>query len=388
MAISCSHFNSKLKATSCIFCILLLLIIFTCTGYGQIAKIDSTSTQTVYGFQFHTGFIFAHSIYVQNTKGAQPTGFEMEYAKLNTGEGVFKQYKCAAKTGWLFSYTNLDKDFLGSSYSAAYFLEPVYRLSSTLSMHVKGAMGLSYLTNPYDSVTNKENQTFSLPVNFFLQLGLGLEYTLGNHLTLNGSANFFHNSNGGFSQPNRGLNYPNISLGVNYYTHTNKLPHRQRLKDSSWKHQSINWDAGILYSPKSGYNSAWKAERKFLGGAMLQASKQVSPMDNITLAAEIFYDGAMQSIKNNLNDPSSSTRAGMMIGHEFLFNKFIFSQQLGYYVFKQTDYYNRVYNDDYRNLYHRWSLRYALTPRLYAGFSLLAHAQVADFIDLRIQYRL
>ena len=365
----------------------MFIIFFSCNLYAQTDSDKIISKQTVFGLEIHHGFIFAHSIYVQNTKDARPLGFEMEYAKLNTSPIVFQQYKCAAKSGWLFSYVDFNKQLLGKSYSASYFLEPVYRLSKPLSLHVRGVMGLSYLTNPFDSITNKENQTYSLPVNFFLQLGLGLEYNLGPHLSLNTSANFFHNSNGGFAQPNRGINYPNISLGLKYYTISNKLPAFKKIIDTSWKKQSVKFDAGIIYSPKSGYDAQWKTQRKFLGGVMLQAGKQVSTMDNITLATEVFYDGAMASIKNNLGDNSSSIRAGILAGHEFLLNKFIFSQQLGVYIFKQTDYYNRVYNDDYRTLYHRWSLRYAFTPHIYAGVSLLAHAQIADFIDARVLYR-
>ncbi len=367
--------------------LLMLFVFIAAVGQCQNDSVAAETRQAVFGARVHSGFIFAHSIHVENTKGAKPSGFELEYAHLNASPEIFNRYKCAAKSGWLFSYIALDRQFLGSSYSLSYFLEPVYRVSDALSLHIRGAMGASYLTNPFDSVKNPANHTYSLPVNFFLELGVGAEYAVGKHLTINGGANFFHNSNGGFSQPNAGLNYPNISLGVNYYAVGNQLPRYRKIKQTDWKQLPVRWDAGIFYSPKSGYNAQWQSQRKLLGGFTVQASKQVSSMDNINLATEVFYDGAMASIKNNLGDPSSSVRAGIMIGHDFIFNKFLFGQQLGVYAFKQTGYYNRIYNDDYRTLYHRWGLRYAFTPHVYAGISLLAHAQVADFIDARVFYR-
>ncbi len=67
-----------------------------------------------------------------------------------------------------------------------------------------------------------------------------------------------------------------------------------------------------------------------------------------------------------------------MAGHEFFLGKFLFSQRLGYYVFDQTPYYD--------NLFHRWGLHYRLNKQVGFGFNLLAHRQVAEFIDFRISY--
>jgi hypothetical protein len=67
-----------------------------------------------------------------------------------------------------------------------------------------------------------------------------------------------------------------------------------------------------------------------------------------------------------------------MLGHDFLLGNYVFSQQLGYYLFNETNYFNSVY--------HRWGLLYKTKSNLNFGINLLAHAQVANFIDLRLVY--
>ena len=68
----------------------------------------------------------------------------------------------------------------------------------------------------------------------------------------------------------------------------------------------------------------------------------------------------------------------IMGGHEFLLAKFIFTQQVGIYVFK-----NNPYTDDW---FHRWGLLYKAGKHYWFGLNLKAHRQVADYIDLRVLY--
>jgi hypothetical protein len=86
-------------------------------------------------------------------------------------------------------------------------------------------------------------------------------------------------------------------------------------------------------------------------------------------------------------DNTSSNLVGLMIGHEFIFRRILFSQQLGYYLFKDTKTFSALYQQAFPSLYHRWGLRYKLNAHWFAGFNMLAHNQVADFIDLRLNYR-
>lgn len=371
----------------------LLLIIFIAVSANvsaQKKEISDSMHQLVLAARYHSGFIFAHNIHVENTKGIKPEGFEFEYAHLRTDSATQAKFKCFPRSGFNFTYIDFNSRLLGKSYSACYFLEPNYKLGNRLKMIIRATAGFSYLTNPYDLVKNPANQSYSGHINNFLQLGLGFLYPLSNHVEINASGNFFHNSNGGFKLPNAGVNYINASIGLQYFKYSTRLPVYEKIKDTSWKHQPLHFDVSVYYSPKGGYKGPdTTAQRKFVLGTSVQIVKQVSNIDALTAAAEIYYDDALRSIKDVIiKDNSSSAFAGVLTGHQFLVNRFTFTQQLGVYVFKQTKAYNARYTNLFHTIYHRWGINYKINNNWFAGITVLAHNQIADFIDGRIIYRI
>ena len=371
---------------------LLILFFVPCclVASAQKEKVPDSLRQLVIAARYHSGFIFAHNVHVQNTKGTKPDGFEIEYSHIKTDSSIHTQYKCYPRAGLAFTYVDFNQSLLGRSYSLSYFLEPNYRLGNRLKINVRGAAGLSYLTNPFDSAKNRQNQTYSWPVNMFLQLGIGLSYPVGKHLNLYAGGNFFHNSNGGFHQPNSGMNYINASIGIQYFTYSNHLPVYQKVKDTAWKLEPVHYDLAAYYSPKPGYDGSRQQARKYVAGGSFEVAKRVSTVDALTATAEVYYDAGLKSVKEvyRKDSTSSCTLAGLLIGHQFLFRRFIFSQQLGAYVFKQTTDFDTAYRDLYHTIYHRWGVSYKLSNHWFLGISLLAHNQIADFLDARLVYRI
>lgn len=368
----------------CLVCIFALS-----QGANAQVSINPANTQAnvTFAFRLHYGVIYAHTKQVANTAGAHPRGFEFEFSKQLTNKKIWEDYRCYPRMGLIVSYFNLNTPILGNSYSAAYFIEPNYRISNSTSFFLRTAAGLSYLTNPHDSIKNPANQSYSLPVNFFLSVGVGINWRLNQYTALSFMTSFQHNSNGGFELPNHGINYPTASLGIKYSPDINILPAYKKEKDETYRRIRPAVDAGIYYSPKSGYNSAWISQHKYLAGMFVQVSRQVSALDALTLSAEFYHDGALESIKKLLGDNTSCNLVGLMVGHEFIFRRIFFSQQLGYYVYKNTQTFSNLYAQSFPALYHRWGLRYKLYPHWYIGFNMLAHKQVADFIDARVSYR-
>jgi len=368
-----------------------VLLLFFLACFAQAKQAAKMGLPPEFALRADYGVVYAHTFLVENTAGAQPRGVGFEVSKLLADKSNWDEYRCYPRMGLLFSFVDFNSAILGRAYSSAYFLEPNYRLGKNTSFFVRGAVGLSYLTNPHDSIKNPSNQSYSLPVNCYLSLGLGINYQLGKHMGLGIMANFQHNSNGGFSMPNHGVNYPTASISVRYAMGGSNLPKYPKTKTIDWRKSKIGIDAGVYYSPKSGYkpitNNGWVSERKYVVGTFIQASKQFSSLHAVTAMLEVYKDGGLQSIKQNLGDNSSSVLAGFMLGHEFVFHHIIFSQQLGVYVFKETSTFSRLYLQAFPEVYHRWGLRYKINQHLYAGFNLLAHNQVADFIDVRASWR-
>ncbi len=360
--------------------IIFALFSSVATAQEQPDSVENRRLKTIQSLTLGVqhGFIFAHSPAVENTKGANPTGVELLIGWQRNDAATWDLCNCFPRKGLLLSFYDYDTKILGRSYTAAYFLEPVYRIGKSVQFSFKAVAGLSYLTRPFDSIKNPTNQSYSTHISGYLLLGAGMWVKLGDHWWLNASANYQHESNGGIQQPNKGINWPTAGLAVSYQF--NPRPYHQgiRRKDKFWKDESVRWDAGIMGVAKRVLDENGESRRLPLFGLTFQGSKQVGRINALTGGIEIFTDRALRMQLKIDSVEASSLRAGILFGHEFLLGKFLFSQRLGLYIFDETPYFDR--------LYHRWGIQYRINRHWSMGFNLQAHRQVADFIDVRFTY--
>ena len=353
----------------------------------SIAQTDSTAAIVIttkqkalfsVGLGIQHGFIFAHSVEVQNTSGARPTGVEGMLAWQRNDPATFALCNCYPRQGLLLAYYDYDVGLLGKSGTAAYFLEPTYRLGDRVFLSFKGAAGASYLNNPYDSIDNPGNQSYSTHLSAYLLVGVGAWVRLSDRWWINPGINYQHISNGGKRQPNKGINWPTAGLAVSYQPTSRPWYSGTRTTEKYWRDYSARYDIAILGTLRRGYNEAGDRERYPVAGLAIQAGRQVGRLNMLTFGAEAYHD---EELKDNLHKDglnASPVKAGLLLGHEFLLGRFQFSQGLGVYVFDQTPYYDRIF--------HRWGLQYRINRHFSAGFNLLAHRQVAEFVDFRLAY--
>jgi len=328
----------------------------------------------------HHGFIFAHSPAVENTKGANPTGVEVDVGWQRNDAPTWNLCNCYPRKGLLIAYYNYDTKILGESINAAYFLEPHYKLGKRSFFSLKGAAGLTYLTNPFDSIKNPTNQSYSTTISGYLLVGVGLWYRFSNHWWLNGSVSYQHTSNGGLNLPNKGINWPTAGIALKYQKDTRAYYTGARFNEKFWKNYPLRWDIAVFGMAKKGTDEHGQRKRMPMLGVNFQGAKQVGRINMLTLGTEIWYDEGLQMQLNRDSLGASATKVGIEFGHEFILGKFLFSQRLGVYVFDQTPYYDQVF--------HRWGIHYMMNKHWGVGVNLLAHRQVADFIDIRFSYSL
>lgn len=346
------------------------------------AAIENTPRKSLssIGLGVQHGFIFAHSEEVQNTKGARPTGIEAILSWQRNDAAAYALCLCYPKQGLLLAYYNYDVDLLGESFTAAYFLEPAYKINDNLFLSFKGAAGASYLTNPFNSISNPGNQSYSTHLSAYLLVGVGAWIRLSEQWWLNPGINYQHISNGGKRKPNKGINWPTAGIALNYQLVSRPWYTGTPTTEKYWEDYSTRYDITMLGTMRRGYDKTGNRERYLLGGFAVQAARQVSSLSILTVGAEAYHD---EELKEKLQRDSlngSSVKAGLLLGHEFILGHFLFSQRLGVYVFDQTPYYDR--------LFHRWGLQYRINRHLSAGFNLLAHRHVAEHVDLRLTYTL
>lgn len=331
-----------------------------------------------YGLQANYGFVFAHSNNVENTANSFPRGITATFNWQRTDKQILDQYNCFPRQSLLIAFYDFDNSILGRGVNVAYSLEPHFMLNNSISFYPKVSIGAAILSNPADPITNPTNKSYSLPVSAYLALGVGLRWQLNSSWAVNLVAEYQHVSNGGLREPNLGINWPTAGLGVEYSPKGLALKKFDRTKESNEHHRTLRLQAGLIGVVKGGNIKDVRVYEAIVGVHFL-ASKQVSRLHAWTAAIEVYQDQFLVERLASESIQSNGIRSGLLVGHEFLMGKFVFSQQLGIYLLGQ-------YNNDF--VYHRWGLQYSFLPRWSVGVNLKAHKQVADFTDVRISYDL
>ena len=352
---------------------LIIMLFLTGALHGQKApSLFST------GAGIQHGFIFAHSPEVENTKGARPTGAELIVSWQRNDSTAWDLCNCFPRKGLLLAYYDYDREVLGKGIAAAFFLEPVYRISNKAFFSLRAASGFAWLSNPFDSIHNPTNRSYSTDISGYLLLGVGAWWQISPQWSTNLTINYQHTSNGGFRDPNKGINWPTAGLSLHYYTTAATYYKGPRSTAKFWKGKGIRWDAGVFGIAKRELDKNGNSRRLPLYGVHFQGSKQVGRIHALTGGVEIFTDRALKMRMERDTVEGKATRAGLLAGHEFILGKFLFSQRLGVYLYHQTPYFTR--------LYHRWGVQYHMKNGLGIGFHLNAHKHVAEFVDLRVSY--
>ena len=210
----------------------------------------------------------------------------------------------------------------------------------------------------------------------YLSLGISTYWRLNPQWSLVFTGDYQHISNGGVRQPNKGINWPTASIGVDYtfqpLTWARPTRHNQ---NRDWRSQPPRRDL-YLFGGVQNVSAGESSQFPIVGGGIAW-SKQVTRISSLSAGAETHADFALrEQLERDSLAQLSHVRAGVLVGHEFLLGKIVFSQQLGVYAFQQTPYYPR--------LYQRWGLLYRLNPSLSAGFNLKTHGHIANFWELRL----
>ncbi|MDE3182802.1 MAG: acyloxyacyl hydrolase [Bacteroidota bacterium] len=318
------------------------------------------------------GFVFAHDIQVKNTAGTVVTGVEIKLNRRRSDEEAKHYARKNYNSGFTLAYYNFSKGFLGNAFYSSYFIEPYLINHKKFKLGLVAKAGLSYNSNPYNEITNNQNYSYSLYINPYLCLGFNTSIKAGKKLRVDFDAMFNHNSNGGFFHPNYGINFPTASLGIDYDLKKVKIKNSIPAKKFVWRFDVM---------PFGSYKTIPLDKDHFywVYGFALQANRKIGFFNTVNLGVEWVADlGVKKTLEINGRSNLDYNRAGVLLGHEFIFKKFNFSQQIGIYIFNQNPYIDRIY--------HRWGLYYKLNKNWMAGINLSAHRQIADFLDFRAIY--
>lgn len=372
--------TQQLKSTICYKFILLLNLLLPATLPAAFAQEEeSAATAVTAGLHSHYGFIIPHASEVRDIAASHPWGLELDVSFHFTGRKAWQYLQGYPRLGASLAYFNFDNpEVLGNAWSLIVFAEPFLSAHKDFSFSFRLGTGISYMDTPYHPQTNPENLFYSTPISFPLVANFMANYRLNEHLLLRAGATYHHISNGGTRQPNKGINFPTITTGLNYTLRPARFPVRQggeAIEPGDERNYLIALFGSATNSPNN------PSEHIPLIGATAYVSQRVGRLSALTAGAEWVADFALREHirEDEQEDGTDFQRGALLAGHEFRIGRIRFSQQVGIYVYAPYPAMDR--------LYQRYGLEYHTRNKLFFGVNLKAHRHVADFLDARIGLR-
>ena len=358
--------------------IYVILLPYLATINFSVAQ-ESVENTYVIGLKSSYGFIIPHREELKDVSKSSPAGFQFDLSKQYLTQRTWDLCGCYPRIGLSLNYTNFsNRKVLGSSYSLFSYLEPFISYRGRFQPSFKLGFGLSYLDQVFHESENPLNLFYSTPLSFIMMAEATLRYSIDERWNFIGALTYNHISNGGVKQPNKGINFPMGSVGVEYKLKPVKFIDRVSNKTIRDIHpQRWFYQIQPFFSRKDVVENQGKYT---VMGLSMNVSYIFTKMSAVTIGMEAVHDGSIAEKKERFSDNTyNPSNAALLAGHELLMGKFIFSQHLGLYLSKPTIYTNQ--------LYQRIGLQYKINDLLLAGISLKTHTSVADYVDLRIGVR-
>ena len=200
-----------------------------------------------------------------------------------------------------------------------------------------------------------------------------------NYLTL--SLCYNHISNGGFKQPNKGMNFPTAALGLERYRNT--IPVMHKSVSSSTRSGSLRpyLQAQTLTTLKVIREDSINPQKTcFVYGINAGIEKPLGRLYALSAGAELIFDGYNKESLKREQRLIDYKRVSLTLGQEFLFGKVVFGQALGIYVYSPFKGRNPVYQ--------KYEISYGIGKNLGMGIFLKSHLHVAELMGVCFNYRL
>ncbi|QCR24116.1 acyloxyacyl hydrolase [Pontibacter sp. SGAir0037] len=358
-----------------------IAILFTLLCFTPFASLGQSSKPFVIGASSQHAALLIHSPRMENLRGTQPQGVEINIQLQTTGSSEWHQDYNYPRLGVSLLWFDYNNPSLGHSFAISPYVSKPFHRSEHHELHLRVGTGLAYFTNRYDAERNPENETISNRLNATMQARLDYDYKIRHNLSLNAGLGFHHYSNGARRKPNLGLNLPTLSVGVNYYT----LPlftTTQVEREPFRAHTFIDISGSIGVKRLSPEHLEKYSARSF----SIAFGKQLNRKSNLITGIEGFHDQSLYTVRNQdpTLDPESSLpdvrRVGGMIGHELVMGKLILETHLGLYLYRpykvETFYYERL------------GVKYLITNNIFTAIDLKAHGGSANVVEFRLGSRL
>lgn len=350
-----------------------LIILMVLFGFSVKAQ-----QQLGFAISANSTAAFAQTNRVENIKDANPKGLQFEVFKIWSKQSHIDDCNCLPKSGIIFTYFDLDNSkLLGKAIATSLFMEPQFKITSKYIFAIKAQAGFVYANKKFDPISNPTNLTYSSSISNYLALGLTNYYLINNKAAINASFIFNHISNGGIKDPNNGLNFPGINIGLTYFL--DQVDFNYKRKNKSGLFSDPKYYISTFFSATTTRNLTSKKYPIF--GLEFSRTKQLNGVLFHVTALDFYQDQALrQKLIQDGKLAENQYRSGITTGLGFKMGRVNFASSIGTYLYDPINYYHRIF--------HRHEIAYAINERWSLGINLKAHTYIANYTDIRLKYQL
>lgn len=343
---------------------------------------DSTGYNHSMSIEPIKGFIYSHTSEVEHLIASQPIGVIISLDKHTYGAKPWHSRYNFLDVGFSLYYLDYQNSTIGKTIA----LMPYYNFYFNKNKKQKSdfifkiAFGLGYNTNPYDRVLNNKNNFIGTNISFGTQLQMRYDYQVTSRISLKTGLSIIHFSNASIRRPNKGVNLVTANIGVQYALTTNEMPYK--VHQENFEEEPIKYNVALSFG---------SSETTTIGAGSFPfyvvhayAQKRIGHKSAWQLGTDFFIT---QSIKEDIKyDPllkgkqPDYKRIGIFIGHEWYINRLSLVTHFGYYAYRPYD--------SFKIIYQRINLKYYITDKVFAGFSLKTHFAAAEAAEFGIGMQL
>ena len=360
-------------------------ITFSINGLGQFQH-KLFSSNMIFEGKFHYGFIYAQHLEMELFNAHFPA-FEFTIQQLTYGKQRWERDYNYPIIGMTFLYSGLGNNpSLGQAYALMPFINfPLYK-KRDFTVGFRLALGLGYLTKPFDRISNYKNLAIGSHYNAAVNLMFEARYRINYYLSVTGGISLQHFSNGSLKLPNYGLNIPLLNLGVAY------------------RPFKANKDIGDrFYAPTDPYEAIIYKTMEFNIGALLGYKNmkavygknfmvfhlyentffRLSKKSKAGFGVDFSYDASqvrlLESNGDTVSNKLSVIRPGINGAYQLVLSRVGFIFNLGVYLAGKEK--------SNGPLYEKFAFQYNFSKDFYATMMLKVHWGRADYIGWGVGYK-
>ncbi len=330
------------------------------------------------------GNVLPHTPDLHHLSG-HPEGIMINFLKQTHGSKEWQKAYDLPDYGGYFLYQHFDNEFLGANYSIG-ALYNFYFLHRNLQLKV--CQGITYVTKPYDKISNSKNKAFGSTIMPNVNFGLSFKKeNFINKFGIQAGILFTHYSNGRSKSPNSGLNTYLLNIGVNYDF------------DGKSKNNNDTISSPVKFTQPLKYNFVFRTgvnESPIIGSGQcpfyhisFYLDKRINRKSALQLGTELFLTTSFKDFiifksiaypEKNIDPNTDYKRVGLFVGHELFVNRISLEAQVGYYIYEP-------FKNDI-SIYDRIGMKYYVTDKISIGFMVKTHIFLAEALEFGVGVRL